>query len=108
MNLNDLSIRVRITLGMGLILLLAMASAGFTLYQNLTIKYETSEVADSWIPAIENLGRMKDHLSTHYLAVGKRLSSGDQAGADALTQQLQTIQSELAAATQIYADTLLT
>lgn len=108
MKINDLSIRLRITLGMGLILLLAIASAAFTLYQNVSIKYETSEVADSWIPAIENLGRMKDHLSSHYLSVGKRLSSGDQSGGDAFDAKLRQTLTALEEATQVYADTLLT
>lgn len=81
MSFNDLTIRLRITIGMGLILLLAVLSTAFTLYQNISIKFETGEVAESWIPAIENLGRMKDQLSNHYLAVGRRLSSGEQSGA---------------------------
>ena len=41
MSFNDLTIRLRITIGMGLILLLAVLSTAFTLYQNISIKYET-------------------------------------------------------------------
>ena len=108
MSFNDLTIRLRITIGMGLILLLAVLSTAFTLYQNISIKYETGEVAESWIPAIENLGRMKDQLSNHYLAVGRRLSSGEQSGAEAFAQQLKTIEDTLTQATDIYAATLLT
>ncbi len=108
MTFNDLTIRWRITIGMGLILLLAVLSTGFTLYQNIGIKYETGEVAKSWIPAIENLGRMKDQLSNHYLSVGRRLSSGEQSGGEAFAQSLQTIENTLGEATRIYAATLET
>ena len=108
MKLDDLTIRVRITIGMGLILVLALASTVFTLYQNVSIKYETGEVAESWLPAIENLGRMKDQLSNHYLLVGQRLNRGEQTENESFGQALRAIEDGLAESTRIYADTLLT
>jgi methyl-accepting chemotaxis protein len=108
MKFNDLSIRIRITIGMGLILLLALISAGNTLYQNERIKYETGEVADSWIPAIENLGYMKGYVAEHYLLVSDRVGQKNTAGAAEFAQKLQALEQSLAKATDIYAATLLT
>ncbi|MBX3608796.1 MAG: HAMP domain-containing protein [Hydrogenophaga sp.] len=107
MKLNRFSIRARITAGLALILVLAVLGTAQALWQNKTIKYETAEVADSWIPAIENLGVMKDSLSAHYLLVSDFVTGRIQ-GADTARAQLDVIEKRLAKATAIYAATLET
>ncbi len=102
------SIRLRITLGLAIILGLAVLSTVNALYQNLAVKYESGEVAESWIPAIENLGYMKDQLAEYHFAVSDRLSGRDTSSAEAFAQRLQTLQAQLAKATEVYAATLLT
>ncbi len=97
-----------ITLGLAIILGLAVLSTVNALYQNLAVKYESGEVADSWIPAIENLGYMKDQLAEYHFAVSDRLSGRDTSSAEAFAQRLQTLQAQLAKATEVYAATLLT
>ena len=104
--LTRFSIRTRIAAGLGLILLLAVISAGQALWQNKVIKYETGEVANSWIPAIENLGHMKGHLAEHYLLVGDHLAARLGDSTDAVRQRLGVIEADLAKATAIYAATL--
>ncbi|QDL53010.1 methyl-accepting chemotaxis protein [Rhodoferax aquaticus] len=108
MKLNNFGIRVRITVGLAAILLLAVLSAANSLYQNISVKYEAGEVANSWIPAIENLGRMNAYLSDHYTATSDRLAI--QGNLDAMSFQKVTTESStnLAKATEIYAATLLT
>ena len=108
MHFNNLSIRSRITFGLSIILLLAVFSGGNALYQNKTIKYESGEVASSWMPAIENLGYMKDGLIEHYLAVGDRIAGIDTSDAATFDAKLQAMEDKLAKATEIYAATLLT
>ncbi len=107
MNLNRFSIRTRITAGLALILLLAVLGTVQALWNNKTIKHETTEVADSWIPAIANLGVMKDALSAHYLLVSDHLA-GRTTGVDSVMAQLDAIEARLAKATEVYANTLLT
>lgn len=107
MLLNRLSIRGRITLGLALILLLACIGTGQALWQNQTIKYETTEVADSWIPAIENLGVMKDTLSAHYLLVSSHIT-GNSVTTDQVATEMKALEERLTKATEIYAATLLT
>ena len=104
---HRLSIRGRITFGLSLILLLAVLGTGQALWQNKSIKFETTEVADSWIPAIENLGVMKDSLSAHYLLVSSHMG-GRPAGAGAVEAQMKALEDKLAKATEVYAATLLT
>lgn len=108
MNLNNLGIRARITLGLVVILLLAVFSAGNSLYRNTSVKYESTEVATSWIPAIENLGHMKGFVADHYLAVSDRMAGRDASDATAFAQTLQNLEMRLSKATDIYAATLLT
>ncbi|CAM8669757.1 Tar Methyl-accepting chemotaxis protein [Comamonadaceae bacterium] len=108
MNLNRLGIRARITAGLALILLLAVLSAANSLYQNISVKYEAGEVATSWIPAIENLGRMKGHLSEHYLVTNDRLAVQGSLDAVSFKKKIQELESDLAKATEVYAATLLT
>ncbi len=108
MNFNSLGIRARITVGLALILLLAVLSAANSLYQNLSVKYESGEVATSWIPAIENLGHMKGYLADHYLMVSDRVTNGDHNDAAAFAAKLQALEVALTKATEIYAATLLT
>ncbi|TAH09667.1 MAG: HAMP domain-containing protein, partial [Curvibacter sp.] len=108
MSLNQFGIRMRITVGLAAILLLAVLSAANSLYQNISIKYEAGEVATSWIPAIDNLGRMKAYLSDHYTATSDRLAiqgNLDATGFQRITSESST---NLAKATEIYAATLLT
>ena len=106
--MNRLSIRLRITLGLAVILALAVFSTANALYQNLSVKYESGEVAGSWIPAIENLGHMKDQLAGYHFAVSDRIGGRDTSAAEAFAQRLKSLQAELAKATDIYAATLLT
>ena len=108
MNINNLGIRARITVGLALILLLAVLSAANSLYRNISVKYESGEVAGSWIPAIENLGHMKGFVAEHYLMVSDRLAGRDPSDTAAFSSKLQTVETELAKATEIYAATLLT
>ncbi|RFO97635.1 methyl-accepting chemotaxis protein [Rhodoferax lacus] len=108
MNINRLGIRARITVGLALILLLAVLSAANSLYRNISVKYEAGEVAGSWIPAIENLGHMKGFVADHYLMVSDRLAGRDPSDIPAFAAKLQTVDAELAKATEIYAATLLT
>lgn len=108
LTLLNRSIRARIAAGLGLILLLALLSAGFTVWQNQRVKYETAEVAASWIPALENLDRMKSALSEHYRLVGDRIAGRDQRTAAEFTQALQALLQRLQQATEVYAATLET
>jgi methyl-accepting chemotaxis protein len=94
--------------GLALILLLAVLSAANALYRNISVKYESGEVAGSWIPAIENLGHMKGFVAEHYLMVSDRLAGRDPSDTAAFASKLQTVETELAKATEIYAATLLT
>jgi methyl-accepting chemotaxis protein-1 (serine sensor receptor) len=80
---DNWGIRTRITAGLALILLLSVLSAVNSLYKNTKVKYETSEVAASWIPAIENLGHMKGFVADHYLAVSDRMAGRDTSDAAA-------------------------
>jgi len=107
MNLNRFSIRTRITAGLTLILALAVLGTAQALWQNQTIKYETSEVADSWIPAIENIGHMKDALAGHYLLASDHMANPG-SNADTVQAQLDVIEKKLSKATEVYAATLLT
>jgi methyl-accepting chemotaxis protein len=108
MSLNDLSIRARITAGLALILLLAVVSTAQSLYRNISVKYETSEVSSSWIPAIDNLGHMKGFVADHYLAVSDRMAGRDISDASTFSSKLQGIELALTKATEVYAATLLT
>ena len=108
MNLNDFGIRARITAGLALILFLAVMSTAISLKNNVSVKYESGEVGGSWIPAIDNLGRMKGFVADHYLAVSDRMAGRDQSDAASFAKKIQTIESELSKATEIYAATLLT
>ena len=108
MNINSLGIRARITVGLALILLLAVLSAANSLYRNISVKYESGEVSASWIPAIENLGHMKGFVADHYLMVSDRLAGRDHADSASFAAKLQTVETELAKATEVYAATLLT
>ena len=106
--MNNLSIRTRITAGLAIILLLAVLSAANSLYRNQSVKYESGEVAASWIPAIENLGHMKGFLADHYLRASERVAGRDTSDPAAFADKLKTMESSLAKATDIYAATLLT
>ncbi|MDD5031365.1 MAG: methyl-accepting chemotaxis protein, partial [Rhodoferax sp.] len=106
MNLNQLGLRARITLGLFMILVLAILAVGNTLWQNQRIKYESGEVVTSWIPAIENIGRMKDYLANHYLNVSDRVAQHDTLSAQAFDSKLKGIEQALDKATGIYAATL--
>ena len=108
MNLNDFGIRARITAGLALILFLAVLSTGISLKNNVSVKYESGEVGGSWIPAIDNLGRMKGFVADHYLAVSDRMAGRDTSDAAAFGKKLQDIETQLAKATEVYAATLLT
>ncbi len=108
MNFSSWGIRARITAGIGLVLLLAVLSAVNSLYKNIAVKYESGEVAASWIPAIENLGRMKGFIAEYYIAVSDRLGQRDTSEASAFARKLQANQDQLDKATQVYAATLLT
>mgnify|MGYP000933765596 CR=1 FL=1 len=108
MSLNDLSIRARITAGLAVILLLALLSTTQSLYRNVSVKYETGEVSNSWIPAIDNLGHMKGFVADHYLAVSDRMAGRDASDATTFSSRLKGIESGLAKATEVYAATLLT
>ena len=108
MNFNNLGIRARITGGLALILLLAVLSAAHAFYKNISVKYNASEVASSWIPAIENLGHMKGFVADHYLAASDRMAGRDTSDAASFSKKLQDIDAALGKATEIYAATLLT
>jgi methyl-accepting chemotaxis protein-1 (serine sensor receptor) len=108
LNINNLGIRTRITLGLALILLMAVLSAANSFYRNISVKYESGEVASSWIPAIENLGHMKGFVADHYLMVSDRIAGRDASPAASFAAKLQTVDVELAKATEVYAATLLT
>lgn len=106
MNFNNLSIRLRIALGLSLVLLLALLSAGNTLYQNIRVKFETAQVSESWVPAIDNLGGMKDALSDHYLLASDRLAGRNTEDAAQFAVRVQELDTRLSRATDIYAATL--
>jgi methyl-accepting chemotaxis protein len=106
--INSMGIRARITVGLTLILLLAVLSAANSLYRNLTVKYESGEVATSWIPAIENLGHMKGFVAEHYLMVSDRMAGRDQRDNAAFANKLRDDEAALNKATEVYAATLLT
>ena len=106
--MQNLSIKLRITIGIGLILLLAVLSTANSLWQNRAVKYESGEVSGSWIPAIDNLGRMKGDLGTHYMMVSNRVSGRDSREAAAFTRELNTLSERLTRETEVYAATLLT
>ena len=108
MDFNGFGIRARITAGLALILSLAVLSTGIPLKNNVSVKYESGEVSGSWIPAIDNLGHMKDFVTDHYLAVSDRMAGRDQSDATSFTKKIQTIESELTKATEVYAATLIT
>ncbi|MDM7456833.1 MAG: methyl-accepting chemotaxis protein [Tepidimonas sp.] len=108
MNIQDWRVRTRIAVGLGLILLLAVLSAGITLWQNQQIKYETSEVANSWIPALENLGIMKGTLSDHYRLVADRMAQRDTRSWADFRAAIESLERQLAQATEVYAQTLET
>jgi len=108
MNWYQLGIRARITLGLVVILGLTVLSAANALYQNISVKYEAGEVANSWIPAIENLGRMKAYLSEHYLLTNDRLAVQGSLDAMSFQNKMKALDTELAKATEVYAATLLT
>jgi methyl-accepting chemotaxis protein len=106
MNFNNFGIRARITLGLGLILLLAVLSAANSLYRNIDIKFQTGEVAASWVPALENLGHMKGFIADHYLAVSGRMAGHDKSDPAAFAKKLKDTEEALTKATGIYAQTL--
>jgi len=108
MNFSQFGIRARITAGLALILLLAVLSTANSLFKNISVKYETSEVASSWIPAIENLGHMKGFVADHYLLVSDRMAGRVGANAQEFDKKLQSIQSQWSKATGEYAATLQT
>lgn len=108
MSVRDWRVRTRIAVGLGLILALAVLSAGFTLWQNQRIKYETSEVAGSWIPALENLARMKGALSEHYRLVADRMAGRDTRTWPDFRSAVEALERQLAQATDVYAKTLET
>jgi len=108
MNLNRLGIRARITLGLAIILALAILSAANSLYRNVSVKFESGEVATSWIPAIENLGNMKGYVADHYLLVSDRVGGRDLEDAAAFKKRLKENGEALTKATEVYAATLLT
>ncbi|BDT70930.1 hypothetical protein os4_04380 [Comamonadaceae bacterium OS-4] len=107
MNLNHLGIRARITLGLALILVLAILSAANSLYRNMSVKFESGEVATSWIPAIENLGNMKGFVADHYLLVSDRVGGRDKQDLATFNRRLNENGEALRKATEIYAATLL-
>ena len=77
-----------------------------SLKNNVSVKFESGEVSGSWIPAIDNLGHMKGFVADHYLAVSDRMAGRDQSDAASFGKKIQTIESELAKATEVYAATL--
>ena len=108
MNVGHWGIRARIAWGLGVILMLAVLSAATTLWQNQRIKYETNEVAASWIPALENLARMKAALADHYRLVADRMAGRDRQPESDFRSALEAVERQLAQATDIYAQTLET
>ncbi|OBS31369.1 hypothetical protein A9O67_01695 [Tepidimonas fonticaldi] len=108
MRIHDWRVRTRIAVGLGLILALAVLSAGITLWQNQRIKYETGEVANSWIPALENLGIMKSTLSDHYRLVADRMAGRDTRTWADFRTAVEALERQLAQATDVYAQTLET
>lgn len=109
MSFRDLSIRARISAGLVLILVLAVLSNVYALVRNVSVKYEATEVASSWIPAIENLGHMKGYVAEHYLMVSDRVAGRDAAtDPAAFARRVQELEARLAKATEVYAATLLT
>ncbi len=107
MGLNDFSIRTRITAGLAIILSLALLSTGNSLYRNKSIKFESGEVAASWVPAIENLGHMKGYLAEHHFSVTDRIEGRDTGDAAAFKAKLNENDGALIKATDVYAATLL-
>lgn len=108
MGFGNWGIRARIATGLVVILFLAVLSAGNALYRNISVKFEAGEVSTSWIPAIENIGRMKGYVADHYLVVSDRMAGRDTTEVAAFSAQLQRLEADLAKATDIYAATLLT
>ena len=108
MDFGNWGIRARIATGMVVILVLAVLSTGNALYRNISVKYEAGEVSSSWIPAIENIGRMKGYVADHYLIVSDRMAGRDTTDVAAFAARLQRLEADLSKATDIYAATLLT
>lgn len=108
MDFGNWGIRARIATGMVVILVLAVLSTGNALYRNISVKYEAGEVSTSWIPAIENIGRMKGYVADHYLIVSDRMAGRDTTEVAAFAARLQRLEADLSKATDIYAATLLT
>ncbi|MDT8990823.1 methyl-accepting chemotaxis protein [Curvibacter sp. APW13] len=104
--MKNLSIKARITLGLAAILAFALASAAFSIYRNVSAKFESAQVATSWIPAIENLGNMRGYLGDHYLLVNDRISGRDASPGAVFDKKMQDLEAKLVAATEIYAKTL--
>jgi methyl-accepting chemotaxis protein len=108
MNWRSWSIRARIASGLGIILVLAVLSAAIMLWQNQRVKNETGDVANSWIPALDNLARMKSALEYHYRLVADRMAGRDRRSWADFRSALQDVERQLAEATEIYAQTLET
>ncbi len=106
--MKNLSIKTRIGAGLGLILILAVLNAAFSIYRNVSAKFESGEVAASWLPAIENLGNMKGYLSDHYLLVNDRITGRDLSSGPEFDKKVQELEARLTKATDIYAKTLET
>ena len=106
--MRNLSIKARIASGLIAILLLAVLNASFAIYRNISAKYESGEVASSWIPAIENLGNMKGFLSDHYLLINDRITGRDLSSGPEFDKKVQELEAKLRSATAIYAQTLET
>ncbi len=106
--MKNLSIKARIASGLIAILLLAVLNASFSIYRNISAKFESGEVASSWIPAIENLGNMKGFLSDHYLLINDRITGRDLSSGPEFDKKVLELESKLQSATTIYAQTLET
>jgi methyl-accepting chemotaxis protein-1 (serine sensor receptor) len=106
--MKNLSIKARIASGLIAILVLAVLNASFSIYRNKSAKFESGEVASSWIPAIENLGNMKGYLSDHYLLINDRITGRDISSGPEFDKKVQELEAKLQSATTIYAQTLET
>jgi methyl-accepting chemotaxis protein len=108
MNFHHWGIRARISAALSLMLLLVLLGKAMTFYKNVEVKYQSGEVARSWVPALENLVLMRAHIEKHYLLANNRMVGRDTSAPEAFNKTLQDLHTALTASTKIYADTLLT
>ena len=99
-------IRARITGGVLVIVLLGLASTAHSLFRNYYVKEAANSIAVGWLPAIDNLGKMKGLVAEHFLLVHLHLSESSSGDSAAFFKDLKTVEQKLAMATEVYAAAL--